>query len=42
MGQGILGAIPVSFRFKKGHWKTDEEEYRKKFEKRSAKDFFEF
>ena len=42
MGQGIMGAIPVSFRFQKGHWKSDETENRTKFEKHAAKDFFDY
>jgi hypothetical protein len=42
MGQGIMGAIPVSFRFEKGRWKSDEAENRKKFAKHAAKDFFDY
>jgi len=41
MGQGILGAIPVSFRFNKRHWYS-EEENTKNFKKKSSKGFFDF
>jgi hypothetical protein len=42
MGQGIIGAIPTSFRFKKGRWESDEAENKKEFAKHAAKDFFDF
>jgi len=37
-----MGAIPTSFRFKKGRWETDEAENKKDFTKHAAKDFFDF
>lgn len=42
MGQGILGAIPTSFRFQKGRWESDETENKMNFAKHAAKDFFDF
>ena len=42
MGQGILGAIPVSFSFNKGRWKSDDAEIRNKFLKHVSKDFFDY
>jgi len=42
MGQGIIGAIPVSFKFYKGRSKFDEEINRKQFTKETAKDFFDY
>jgi len=42
MGQGIMGAIPVSFSFERGYWKSDDSESRMKFTKHAAIDFFDY
>jgi hypothetical protein len=41
MGQGICGAIPISFKFAKGYW-HDQERNKKGFQKYAADDFFDF
>jgi hypothetical protein len=42
MGTGIMGAIPLSFRFAKGMWESDEQIYKERFIKHAPKDFFNF
>ena len=42
MGQGIVGAISTSFRFKKGWCEPDDADRKKDFTKRAGKDFFDF
>jgi hypothetical protein len=42
MGTGIMGAIPLSFRFESGTWEGDEQRYKEMFIKHAPKDFFDF
>jgi hypothetical protein len=44
MGTGIMGAIPVSFRFSSRPWglELNEQDNKKKFTKHAPKDFFDF
>jgi hypothetical protein len=42
MGTGIMGAIPLSFRFSRGTWESDEQRYKEQFTKHAPKDFFDF
>jgi len=42
MGQGIVGAIPIVFRFAKGRWRSDQEHYKAEFKKYAADDVFDF
>jgi hypothetical protein len=44
MGTGIMGAIPVSFRFSSEPWglESDMRNNKKKFTKHAPKDFFDF
>ena len=45
MGQGIKGAIPLSFRFQKNRWECNEpegKECKKGFTKHAAEDFFDY
>ncbi len=42
MGQGIDGAIPISFRFLKGSWSGEQERKKTEFQEYAADDFFDF
>jgi hypothetical protein len=42
MGQSIDGVIPISFRFKRGRWSSDQEENKKEFQKYATDDIFDF
>jgi hypothetical protein len=42
MGTGIMGAIPLSFRFDRGSWSGDEQRNKERFIKHAPKDFFDF